>query len=93
MAIQRAMLHELLLGATAEVPARLGTSVTEVEDGEAPRVTFSDGSTDSYDLVVGADGVHSTIRSFALGGPEARYVGQASWRFLADGFPTSATGR
>ena len=87
VAIHRAALHEILLGATVEVPARLGTSVTEVEDGEAPRVTFSDGSTGSYDLVVGADGVHSTIRSLALGGPEARYVGQASWRFLADGFP------
>ena len=52
-----------------------------------PRVSFSDGSSGSYDLVVGADGVHSTIRSLALEGPTARYVGQASWRFLAEGFP------
>ena len=87
VAIHRAALHEVLLEATAEVPTRLGTSVTDVEDGQAPQVTFSDGSTGSYDLVVGADGVHSTIRSLALGGPPARYVGQASWRFLADGFP------
>lgn len=86
LAIQRAALHEVLLEATAEVPTLLGTSVTDVEDGQAPQVTFSDGSTGSYDLVVGADGVHSTIRSLALGGPPARYVGQASWRFLADGF-------
>jgi 2-polyprenyl-6-methoxyphenol hydroxylase-like FAD-dependent oxidoreductase len=87
VAIHRAALHEILLGATVEVPVRLGTSVTGVADGEAPLVTFSDRSTGTYDLVVGADGVHSTIRSLVLDGPPARYVGQASWRFLADGFP------
>jgi 2-polyprenyl-6-methoxyphenol hydroxylase-like FAD-dependent oxidoreductase len=87
VAIHRAALHEALLDATADVPIRLGTSVTAVEDGDAPRVTFSDGSTSSYDVVVGADGVHSTIRSLVLGGPPSRQVGQASWRFLADGFP------
>jgi 2-polyprenyl-6-methoxyphenol hydroxylase-like FAD-dependent oxidoreductase len=86
VAIHRAALHGALRQATAEVPLRLGTSVTDVEDGPQPRVTFSDGSTGRYDLVVGADGVHSTIRGLALGGPAASYVGQASWRFVADGF-------
>ena len=55
-------------------------------------MTFSDGSTERYDLIVGADGVHSTIRMLALGGP-ARYVGQACWRFVADGFPERGIGR
>jgi 2-polyprenyl-6-methoxyphenol hydroxylase-like FAD-dependent oxidoreductase len=87
VAIRRAALYEALRRAIAEVPVRLGTSVTDLEDGGAPRVSFSDGTNGSYDLVVGADGVHSTIRSLALGGPPAGYVGQASWRFLADGFP------
>ena len=84
IAIHRAALHEVLLEATADVRIRLGLSVTGLEDGEAPRVTFSDGSTGTYDLVVGADGVHSTIRSLALGGPQANEVGQASWRFIAE---------
>ena len=84
IAIHRAALHEALLEATADVQVRLGLSVTGLEDGEAPRVIFSDGSTGTYDLVVGADGVHSTIRSLALGGPPANNVGQASWRFIAD---------
>lgn len=75
------------IAAIADVPVRLGVSVTGLEDGETPRVTFADGSTGTYDLVVGADGVHSTIRSLALGGPTAGYVGQASWRFVLDGFP------
>lgn len=87
VAIHRAALHESLREAIAEVPVRLGTSVTQLEDGRAPRVSFSDGSTGSYDLVVGADGIHSTIRSFVRGDATARYVGQASWRFVADGLP------
>jgi 2-polyprenyl-6-methoxyphenol hydroxylase-like FAD-dependent oxidoreductase len=89
VAIERAVLHELLLEATADERVLLGTSVTGLENGPSSRVTLSDGSTDSYDLVVGADGVNSTIRGLALGGPPARYVGQASWRFVADGFPDS----
>ncbi len=84
IAIHRAALHEALLEGTADVHIRLGVSVTGLEDGEAPRVSFSDGSTGTYDLVVGADGVHSTIRSLALGGAPATNVGQASWRFIAD---------
>ncbi len=87
LAINHAALHEVLRDATAEVPTRLGTAVTKMDDGVAPRVHFSDGSTGTFDLVVGADGVHSTIRSLVMGGPRARRVGQASWRFLADGFP------
>ncbi len=37
--------------------------------------------------MVGADGVHSTIRTLAFADSPARYVGQASWRFVAEGFP------
>ena len=87
LAINRATLHEALRDATAETPIRLGTAVTDVEAGAAPRVSFTDGSTGSYDLVVGADGVHSTIRRLVFGGHPARYVGQASWRFVVNDFP------
>ncbi len=87
VAIHRAQLHEALRSATTSVPVQLGTSVTHLENSGAPRVSFSDGSNDSYDIVVGADGIHSTIRRVAMGGPSARYVGQASWRFIVDGFP------
>jgi 2-polyprenyl-6-methoxyphenol hydroxylase-like FAD-dependent oxidoreductase len=87
VAIERAALHEALLEATDDLPVRLGTSVTGLEVGLVTRVTFGDGSTETYDLVVGADGVHSTIRRLAIGVPTARYVGQASWRFIAGGFP------
>ncbi len=84
VAITRGALHEVLRADGTEAP-RLGLSVTELDDDG--QVRFSDGSTAEYDLVVGADGVHSTVRTLAFGGPRARYVGQASWRFVAEGFP------
>ncbi len=93
VAIHRAALHEVLREAAAAVSVALGTSVTGLEDGEAPQVSFPDGSQRSYDLVVGADGVHSTVRSFMTGGHPARPVGQASWRFVVDGFADLADWR
>jgi 2-polyprenyl-6-methoxyphenol hydroxylase-like FAD-dependent oxidoreductase len=85
VAIHRAALHEALREGTS-VPARFATSVTGLENGDEPRVTFSDRSSGTYDLVVGADGVHSTVRRLAFGRRPAGYVGQASWRFVAKGF-------
>ena len=88
VAIRRAALHEALRAGSVDVPVRLDLSVTDLEDeGQAKRVRFSDGTTGAYDLVVGADGVHSTIRGLSVGGPPARDVGQASWRFVAEGVP------
>ncbi|GAA0383464.1 FAD-dependent monooxygenase [Streptomyces luteireticuli] len=51
-----------------------GDSVTELrQDADAVRVRFRSGRTDTFDLVVGADGLHSNIRRLAFG-PEERYV-------------------
>jgi 2-polyprenyl-6-methoxyphenol hydroxylase-like FAD-dependent oxidoreductase len=44
-------------------------------------VVFSDGRRGSYDLVVGADGVRSRVRSVAMpDAPRPRYTGQGVWR-------------
>ncbi|MFI6293721.1 FAD-dependent monooxygenase [Nonomuraea sp. NPDC050790] len=47
------------------------TSLTETEGGV--HVTFERGAPRTFDLVVGADGIHSNIRRLAFG-PESRYV-------------------
>jgi 2-polyprenyl-6-methoxyphenol hydroxylase-like FAD-dependent oxidoreductase len=45
------------------------------------RATTSDGSVAEYDLVVGADGVHSRVRELALAhAPDPAYAGQVIWR-------------
>ena len=73
MNISRDLLHETLL-------ARSGThvkmncsivSLKQIVDAAGAKdykviVTFSDGTTGEYDLVVGADGVHSKVRELAF---------------------------
>ncbi len=80
--ITRPRLHAIFQDAVrasgAEV--RLGMTVTEV--GEDGRVVFSDGSTGAYDLVVGADGIHSVVRGLAFpDAPAPEYTGQIVWRY------------
>ena len=83
--IARAELHRILIEGAAGVRIRLGTSVKSLrpEDDEV-HVVFADGSTGPYDLVVGADGIHSSIRRFVVGDIEPRHLGLVSWRFLVD---------
>src|SRR4051794_16916065 len=72
--IPRPRLHELLIDAARDVPCRLGVDVSEVDR-------------DAFDLVVGADGVHSTVRGF---GPV--YSGAMVWRANADWRPSHLDG-
>jgi 2-polyprenyl-6-methoxyphenol hydroxylase-like FAD-dependent oxidoreductase len=59
-----------------DVDYRFGVRVTALADhGDRIDATFSDGSTGSYDLVVGADGLHSVVRRLVFG-PEEQYVTQ-----------------
>jgi 2-polyprenyl-6-methoxyphenol hydroxylase-like FAD-dependent oxidoreductase len=59
-----------------DVNYRFGVHVTAVEDDqERVDVTFSDASTGSYDLVIGADGLHSGVRGLVFG-PEEQCVTQ-----------------
>jgi len=85
VAISHRGLHEFMREGIA---VRLGTTVTALhEDGPLVSAVFDDGSTGDYDLVVGADGVRSWVRTVVFGGSPPRFVGQASWRFLVGGFP------
>jgi FAD-dependent urate hydroxylase len=92
LALHRADLREVLLDGVAPAPIRWGMSVRSIEPSSASSdqvlVTLNDATIDGYDLVVGADGVRSTVRRLvfgetgdAAGGP--RPVGQYARRFLA----------
>jgi 2-polyprenyl-6-methoxyphenol hydroxylase-like FAD-dependent oxidoreductase len=82
--ITRSRLHVILTDAVKASGAdvRLGVTVDGLDDGEdGVHVTFSDGTHGDYDLVVGADGIHSKIRSLVFGEQiEAEYTGQVCWR-------------
>lgn len=64
------------------IKLRLGQSFTDMtETADAVRVTFTDGTADSYDLVVGADGVYSAVRKALFpNAPQPQFVGQSVWR-------------
>lgn len=83
--IARPALQQVLLAGVACVPCRLGsavTSLTQEEQEQRVRVGFSDGSSDEYDLVVGTDGLGSTVRERALGTASIGYSGVMMWRSI-----------
>jgi 2-polyprenyl-6-methoxyphenol hydroxylase-like FAD-dependent oxidoreductase len=80
LAVRRADLHRVL-AAAADVPVQFGVSPTRVcQPAAAAQVSFSDGTQARYDLVVGADGVHSTVRALCRPGARAEYGGESWWR-------------
>lgn len=68
-------LVQLLYGHTRErVEYLFGDSVTALQqDAEGVRVTFGRGAPRTFDLVVGADGLHSKVRRVAFG-EEGRFL-------------------
>jgi naringenin degradation protein FdeE len=83
-AIMRPVLARMLADATrgSGVAVRTGCTFTSIEqDADSVTVGFTDGSTGRYDLVVGADGVHSKLRGLLFPEvPPLRYIGQGVWR-------------
>jgi len=83
-AIMRPVLARLLSEATraSGVSVRTGCSFTTLaQDGDSVQVGFTDGSQGRYDLVVGADGVHSRLRALLFPEvPPLAYIGQGVWR-------------
>jgi 2-polyprenyl-6-methoxyphenol hydroxylase-like FAD-dependent oxidoreductase len=81
--IHRAALHEILIAALGPAPVRTGTTIQSLENSAGgAEVIFSDGTTASYDLVVGADGIHSALRAHCSGAVQPRYAGYAGWSFV-----------
>jgi len=84
--ILRPVLHGILAQSLAEhdVAVRLGLTVSNIlQEGDKTTTRFSDGTSGSYDFVVGADGLFSSTRKLLF--PEAAapaFTGQACWRLV-----------
>jgi 2-polyprenyl-6-methoxyphenol hydroxylase-like FAD-dependent oxidoreductase len=62
-------------------PIRFGVTIHSLEErADGARVEFDDVSSATYDLVIGADGVHSELRRRVFGGPMARLAGRVAAR-------------
>jgi len=86
--IMRPYLHAILAKKVRDLGAevRLGITVeTVAQDPDGVDVIFSDGNSGSYEMVVGADGLFSTLRDIVLdNAPKPRFTGQACWRVMFD---------
>jgi len=82
--IMRPILARILSNATlaSGTNVRLGVTFRDIQtDGDQVSVSFTDGTTSVYDIVIGADGCNSKVREAVFpDAPEPRYTGQACWR-------------
>jgi len=94
--MMRPTLHRILSEAATEAGASVRTGVTVAaleQHADRVEVGFTDGTSGSYDLVVGADGWRSQIRDRVFGdeAPQPQPLGQTVWRALLHR-PASVTG-
>jgi 2-polyprenyl-6-methoxyphenol hydroxylase-like FAD-dependent oxidoreductase len=82
--VERGELQEALLSELKEAQCRLGAWITALDQKNGSvSVCFSDGRNEDYELVIGADGIGSSVRSLALSEAAPSYTGQMGWRSLA----------
>ena len=73
VSLRRGDLAEVLFGSLREVETIFGDAITSIEqDNQRAVVTFESGRVRAFDLVIGADGLHSRVRELILG-PEGRF--------------------
>jgi 2-polyprenyl-6-methoxyphenol hydroxylase-like FAD-dependent oxidoreductase len=74
--LTRGDLNQVLLDALAEaggVDYRYGEWITDInQDDTGVEVTFASGGTERFDIVIGADGLHSATRRLVFG-PEEQF--------------------
>jgi 2-polyprenyl-6-methoxyphenol hydroxylase-like FAD-dependent oxidoreductase len=78
--ILRTGLSETLAKELGEGVVRLDANATSFEDdGDGVTIRFDDGTSERVDVLIGADGVNSMVRSQFYGRTEPRYAGYTLW--------------
>lgn len=78
---------DLLNVLKAHLPAsvvQLNESVTGFSQNASGVTVTTDRATYEADALIGADGIHSTVRKILFGGDQPRFAGQICWRFVVD---------
>lgn len=85
--VARADLQQLMMDAVGAANIRLGRQLVDIaDDGETVTATFADGTTDTADLLIGADGARSIVRDYVTEPsgirPERSYSGYVNYNGL-----------
>lgn len=85
LSIERNALRALLEASLERARVRYGQHVAELEPrADGADVCFASGARARYDLVVGCDGVDSSLRQRIFPGSKPTFCGQVCWRVLVD---------
>lgn len=80
VAVIRSDLHRMLLSALPEQTIQAKKFVGFEKEKKRMAVFFADGSVERADLLIGADGIHSSVRQVLFPTVRLRYAGYAAWR-------------
>lgn len=84
ISIHRARLQEGLCTALPKNMFHLGTEITNIEFSDQKVVLQSSHQSILSDVVIGADGIHSSLRNSVFPKSELRYSGQTCWRGISN---------
>lgn len=89
----RAELLNMLIEAAHNVPMHIGMRLKQYEqDNHSITAVFENGQHESADVLIGADGIKSVVRTQMLGASHApRYAGYTAWRAIAPYSSPTAT--
>lgn len=83
--LMRAELINLLVSKLSADNIRMNTTVSELkETSDTVEVSFSDGTSDNFDMVVACDGLNSQIRELVFGKQAINYTGWSGWAWWLD---------
>jgi 2-polyprenyl-6-methoxyphenol hydroxylase-like FAD-dependent oxidoreductase len=85
VAIHRSELQQILLKNLPSGTVNLGKRLQYIEsNGNGVQLVFEDGKKEAASLVIGADGIHSVVRTSLFGRSDLRDAGQLCWRGITD---------
>lgn len=87
--LMRGELLDLLRSAEPDIPLRFNCELQSlVDDGQGVEARFADGSSRRFDLLVGTDGIHSTVRRLLYGDSPDTDTGWGCWVWTSDAIAT-----
>ena len=87
LTLHRGDLHAALASLVPEGAIEFGRRLSAIDQGDGRvDLSFEDGTTRQVDLLIAADGVHSTARDYVVGPTQARFTGRLAYRTT---FPAS----